>query len=132
MIELVKSSVVFSEENHTYFLGEKQLKGITGMISRQLFPNKYRDIPEYILKKAAEKGSRIHGQCQFADVTGLPPESIEAINYIREMPDIRLLPMSTLFQTMNILHRILIVFGKRTKKSVLATSRLLQALTVSI
>ena len=54
MIELVKSSVVFSEENHTYFLGEKQLKGITGMISRQLFPNKYRDIPEYILKKAAE------------------------------------------------------------------------------
>lgn len=55
MIELVKSSVVFSEENHTYFLGEKQLKGITGMISRQLFPNKYRDIPEYILKKAAEK-----------------------------------------------------------------------------
>ena len=84
MIELVKSSVVFSEENHTYFLGEKQLKGITGMISRQLFPNKYKDIPEYILKKAAEKGSRIHGQCQFADVTGLPPESIEAINYIRE------------------------------------------------
>ena len=51
MIELVKSSVVFSEENHTYFLGEKQLKGITGMISRQLFPNKYKDIPEYILKK---------------------------------------------------------------------------------
>lgn len=84
MIELVKSSVVFSEENHTYFLGEKQLKGITGMISRQLFPNKYKDIPEYILKRAAEKGSRIHGQCQFADVTGLPPESIEAINYIRE------------------------------------------------
>ena len=82
MIELVKSSVVFSEENHTYFLGEKQLKGITGMISRQLFPNKYKDIPEYILKRAAEKGSRIHGQCQFADVTGLPPESIEAINYL--------------------------------------------------
>ena len=52
MIELVKSSVVFSEENHTYFLGEKQLKGITGMISRQLFPNKYKDIPEYILKRA--------------------------------------------------------------------------------
>ena len=36
------------------------------------------------MKRAAEKGSRIHGQCQFADVTGLPPESIEAINYIRE------------------------------------------------
>lgn len=134
MIELVKSSVVFSEENHTYFLGEKQLKGITGMISRQLFPNKYKDIPEYILKRAAEKGSRIHGQCQFADVTGLPPESIEAINYIRERVNAgyKALPMSTLFQTMNILHRILIVFGKRTRKSALSISRLLQVLTVSI
>ena len=44
MIELVKSSVVFNEENHTYMLGEKQLQGITGMISRQLFPDKYKDV----------------------------------------------------------------------------------------
>lgn len=26
MIKLVKSPVVFNEENHTYFLGEKQLR----------------------------------------------------------------------------------------------------------
>lgn len=83
MIELVKSSVVFNEENHTYMLGEKLLKGITGMISRQLFPDKYRDVPAFVLKKAAEKGSLIHNQCQFADTTGLPPESIEAENYIK-------------------------------------------------
>lgn len=83
MIELVKSGVVFNEENHTYMLGEKQLQGITSMISRQLFPDKYKDIPAFVLKKAAEKGSLIHNQCQFADTTGLPPESIEAENYIR-------------------------------------------------
>ena len=83
MIELVKSSVVFNEENHTYMLGEKQLQGITGMISRQLFPDKYKDVPDFVLKRAAEKGSLIHAQCQFADATGLPPESIEAENYIR-------------------------------------------------
>ena len=41
MIELVKSCVVFNEENHTYMLGEKQLQGVTGMIGRQLFPDKY-------------------------------------------------------------------------------------------
>lgn len=64
-------------------LGEKQLQGITGMISRQLFPDKYKDVPDFVLKRAAEKGSLIHAQCQFADVTGLPPESIEAENYIR-------------------------------------------------
>lgn len=83
MIELVKSGVVFNEENHTYTLGEKLLKGITGMISRQLFPDKYKDVPAFVLKRAAEKGSLIHNQCQFADTTGLPPESIEAENYIR-------------------------------------------------
>lgn len=83
MIELVKSNVVFDEGNHTYFLGDKQLKGITGMISRQLFPDKYKDVPDFVLKRAAEKGSLIHSQCQFADTTGLPPDSIEAENYIR-------------------------------------------------
>ena len=83
MIELVKSSVVFNEENHTYMLGDKQLQGITGMISRQLFPDKYKDVPDFVLKRAAEKGSLIHAQCQFVDATGLPPESIEAENYIR-------------------------------------------------
>ena len=83
MIELVKSNVVFDEENHTYMLGEQQLHGITGMISRQLFPDKYKDVPDFVLKKAAAKGSLIHAQCQFADTTGLPPESLEAENYIR-------------------------------------------------
>lgn len=84
MIELVKSCVIFNEEDHTYFLGEKQLQGITGMIGRQLFPDKYKAIPEHILKKAAEKGSRIHAQCQFVDTTGFAPESVEAENYLRE------------------------------------------------
>ena len=64
-------------------LGDKQLQGITGMISRQLFPDKYKDVPDFVLKRAAEKGSLIHAQCQFADATSLPPESIEAENYIR-------------------------------------------------
>lgn len=84
MIELVKSSVVFNEEDHTYFLGDKQLQGITGMIGQQLFPDKYKEVPEFVLKRAAEKGSRIHAQCQFVDMTGLTPESVEAENYLRE------------------------------------------------
>lgn len=83
MIELVKSCVVFNEEDHTYFLDDKQLNGITGMIGRQLFPDKYKAIPEAILKKAAEKGKRIHNQCQFVDATGLA-QSIEAENYLAE------------------------------------------------
>lgn len=82
MIELVKSSVVFNEESHTYFLGEKQLSGITGMIKRQLFPDKYKEVPQYILERAAERGTKVHHECQFADVTGFEPECQEAINYL--------------------------------------------------
>lgn len=82
MIELVKSSVVFNEENHTYFLGDKQLSGITGMIKRQLFPDKYKEVPQYVLERAAERGTRVHHECQFADITGFEPESQEAMNYI--------------------------------------------------
>lgn len=82
MIELVKSPVVFIEDTHTYIYGDKILQGITGMISRQLFPDKYTNVPEFVLKRAAERGSLVHSQCQFADVTGFEPESIEAKNYI--------------------------------------------------
>lgn len=82
MIELVKSGVVFNEENHTYFLGEKQLSGITGMIKRQLFPDKYKEVPQYILERAAERGTRVHHECQFVDTTGFEPESQEAMNYL--------------------------------------------------
>lgn len=82
MIELVKSGVVFNEESHTYFLGDKQLSGITGMIKRQLFPDKYKEIPQYILERAAERGTRVHHECQFTDSTGFEPESQEAMNYL--------------------------------------------------
>lgn len=82
MIELVKSSVVFNEENHTYFLGDKQLSGITGMIKRQLFPDKYKEIPQRILERAADRGTRVHHECQFVDITGFEPESQEAMNYL--------------------------------------------------
>lgn len=82
MIQLNISPVIFNEEQHTYHLGDKRLHGITTMLSRQLFPDKYTAVPEHILKKAAERGSAIHNACQFADVTGFPPATIEAQNYL--------------------------------------------------
>lgn len=83
MIELVKSDVVFNAESHTYMLGDLQLQGITGMIGRQLFPDKYSGIPKFILNKAADRGSKIHEDCQFADDTEIT-NSIESENYLFE------------------------------------------------
>lgn len=71
MIELRKSGVVFYEENHTYWLGDKQLYGITETIGRQLFPDKYTGVPEAMLKNKAEYGTEIHEALQLYDDFGI-------------------------------------------------------------
>ena len=59
-IKLNKPKVTFIEETHQYFLGKKQLKGITGTLVRKAFPDTYKDSPESVLMKAAERGGMIH------------------------------------------------------------------------
>ena len=53
--KLVKSGVVFDSEHHTYTLDGKQLSGITSLLDRQLFKDKYSGIPEDTLRKAAKE-----------------------------------------------------------------------------
>lgn len=53
-IELKNSGVFFNEEAHEYWLGDKQLSGITGMLQRQLFPDEFNGISEATLNAAAE------------------------------------------------------------------------------
>ena len=65
---LNKSRVEFDEEYHRYFLDRQELKGITGVISRYLFPNKYSSVPEAILNKAKEKGHEIHKACEMYNI----------------------------------------------------------------
>ena len=59
-ITLNASKVTFIEESHQYFLGEKELKGVTGTLIKKAFPDTYKKISEWILMKAAERGSLIH------------------------------------------------------------------------
>lgn len=59
-ITLNVPKVTFIEESHQYFIGEKELKGVTGTLIKKAFPDTYKDIPESVLMKAAERGSLIH------------------------------------------------------------------------
>lgn len=59
-ITLNAPKVTFIEESHQYFLGEKELKGVTGTLIKKAFPDTYKNIPESVLMKAAERGSLIH------------------------------------------------------------------------
>lgn len=54
------SGVIFEPIAHTYEYNGKFLKGITGMISKHLFPSQYKDVPKYILDRAARRGTEIH------------------------------------------------------------------------
>lgn len=69
-MKLKQSKVKFYEAEHQYWLGDKQLQGITGILSRQLFHSKYSWIDKSILDKAAEYGSMVHNDIELYDSLG--------------------------------------------------------------
>ena len=82
-MELIKSNVIFDPEAHTYHTPEGvRLQGITGMIHRQLFPEEYKDVPQAVLERAAERGKAIHNLCELVDDLELTPDNPEAQAYI--------------------------------------------------
>lgn len=84
MIKLVDSQVAFNQKEHTYSLNGIALKGITGMIKSQLFPDMYKDIPQYILDKAAERGTMVHESIELFDAGFEPKDTTpELENYKR-------------------------------------------------
>lgn len=83
MIKLQPCSVVFDEIEHTYTYGDKQLSGVTSLLSRQLFKDKYSKIREDILQAAAERGNRIHRQIEMYESFGSEIVSEEVNDYIR-------------------------------------------------
>lgn len=59
-ITLNVPKVTFIEESHQYFIGKKELKGVTGTLIKKAFPDTYKNIPESVLKKAAVRGGLVH------------------------------------------------------------------------
>lgn len=59
-ISLNVPKVTFIEETHQYFIGKKELKGVTGTLIKKAFPDTYKNVPESVMKKAAERGGLIH------------------------------------------------------------------------
>lgn len=81
-MRLVQSRVVFDQINHRYYLDGKQLRGVTGILSRQLFPRKYDDVPESVLANAKQRGDEVHAECELIDSLGIEPTRDETSNYI--------------------------------------------------
>lgn len=47
-IELINNGILFKEEEHEYWLGNKQLFGITQAIQKQVAGQEYDNCPEYL------------------------------------------------------------------------------------
>ena len=81
-IELKDSGVLFNRELHEYWLGNKQLSGITGMLQRQLFPNEFDGIPESKINEAAQYGTEVHESIEMFDTFWLNDGTVEVQDYI--------------------------------------------------
>lgn len=81
-IELRDSGVLFNKELHEYWLGNKQLSGITGMLQRQLFPDEFEGIPDNMIKEAARYGTEVHESIELFDSSWVNDGTQEVQNYI--------------------------------------------------
>ena len=80
-LQLAKSEVVFNQEAHTYHLGDKELKGVTGMLKQMLFADKYAGISDEVLAKAAQYGTSVHEGVELYETLGADDGSREVQNY---------------------------------------------------
>lgn len=87
-VELTNSGVLFREDTHQYFreYDGKELQGITGVLSRQLFPHEYDKIPDHmrerLLAMSAEYGISVHKRCENFDSNWINDGSVEVTDYM--------------------------------------------------
>ena len=81
-IELEDCGVLFNKEQHEYWLGDKQLSGITGMLQRQLFPDEFNNVPEEAIKEAARYGTEVHESIEAFDSSWINDGTQEVSDYI--------------------------------------------------
>lgn len=83
-MELKYNSLVdFFEKDHLYMNKDgKILIGVTSILGQTIFKDKYLNVPEYILNKAAEYGTMVHAKCEEHDIFG-GSDCVEVDNYIK-------------------------------------------------
>ena len=83
MITLNQSPVIFNELDHTYTLDNKSLNGVTSILNRQLFADKYSGISDEVLNKAAEYGKGVHESIELYDSLGIGEDEEAVKSYIK-------------------------------------------------
>lgn len=85
--------VSFYESDHIYLnIFDETITGLTSILGKTIFADKYSNIPLYILNKAADYGTKIHSLCQENDMFG-GFSCIEVENYIKIKEENNLIPI---------------------------------------
>ena len=78
-ITLNPSNVFYDDLSHTYILGDKFLKGITGTLIERAYPDTYSGVSEAVLAHAAEKGHKVHDAIENAAMAKEYGEEYESV-----------------------------------------------------
>lgn len=84
-LKLTPCLVAFFEDEHKYMYGDIELSGVTSLLSRTIFKTKYKGAPDDVLKRAAERGSKIHKEVSMYILGGVMPTTVEAQNYVTKL-----------------------------------------------
>lgn len=83
-MELKYSKVKFNQDEHTYTREDgKQLSGITSLLDRQLFKDKYLGVDDAILDTAKNRGTLIHETIEVVDSLSVESDIPEVLAYLR-------------------------------------------------
>lgn len=72
-----ESGVVFNEDDHSYFLDGKELKGITSTLVHRVFPHDYDNVSQEKLNERAAYGHKVHDILEFCITNGLDSDMAE-------------------------------------------------------
>lgn len=87
MTHIIKGLIFYPEE-HRYEYKHNELQGITGIIKKYIFPDKYRGVREEVLEQAKQRGSIIHKEieCYYWSIrTGNPQAYTSVVDRFHTM-----------------------------------------------
>lgn len=126
-IELSQSAVIFNEVDHTYNYLGSYLSGVTSLLHRTLFADKYNGISAEVLAKAAAYGHNIHEQIELVDTLGVTSETPAVQAYLQMKQELNLTTLANEYLVSDeqyIASSIDIVFDDLTLADVKTTSKL--------
>jgi hypothetical protein len=84
---IVKHRVKFIKDSHEYFVDGKKVMSVTEILDRYAnhldIDNDYANIPQFVLQRAAEKGTKLHKDIELFEKNKRQSGSIELKNYIK-------------------------------------------------